>query len=356
MAPPLYLQACVRRPPLRAAFLAVARPRFAAPARRAARPSAPAALQLLLPGGPSARPDPRRSARTAAAAAAVHASPQVGAAGASAVATVTRGSAPRTSPPRAVTPRAARRFIHPIDVVKTRLQVSGGAIGGVIGSAMKNEGPLAFYKGINAAWLREASYTSLRLGLYEPIKGVVGAKDKDAHFLKKFAAGCLAGAIGSLVGNPFDVLKTRMMASTEGTSFGAEAKSLMESQGVAGFYRGIDANISRAMVLNGTKMACYDGAAPWRGSGARDGRAPQVQAGRRTVAPFDMVRTKLMNQPPDKIEFTGFVDCFVKVVKKDGPGGLYRGFFPIWARFAPTTTLQLIFFERFRAALGMDSL
>ena len=86
----------------------------------------------------------------------------------------------------------------------------------------------------------------------------------------------------------------------------------------------------------------------------RPGSTAEVRAG--TVAPFDMVRTKLMNQPPDKIEFTGFVDCFVKVVKKDGPGGLYRGFFPIWARFAPTTTLQLIFFERFRAALGMDSL
>jgi len=252
------------------------------PLPRAGRrvPWPPAALQLLLPGGPSARPDPRRSARTAAAAAAVHANPQVGAAGASAVATVTRGSAPRTSPPRrAVTPRAARRFIHPIDVVKTRLQVSGGAIGDVIGSAMKNEGPLAFYKGINAAWLREASYTSLRLGLYEPIKGIVGAKDKDAHFLKKFAAGCLAGAIGSLVGNPFDVLKTRMMASTEGTSFGAEAKSLMDSQGVAGFYRGIDANISRAMVLNGTKMACYDERAAARAAGPRVARKPARAAG-----------------------------------------------------------------------------
>ena len=29
-------------------------------------------------------------------------------------------------------------------------------------------------------------------------------------------------------------------------------------QGVGGFYRGIDANIMRAMVLNGTKMSCYD--------------------------------------------------------------------------------------------------
>jgi hypothetical protein len=64
-------------------------------------------------------------------------------------------------------------FIHPIDVVKTRMQVAGkgeGGLGQVVGDAMKNEGAGAFYKGIVPAWLREASYTSLRLGLYEPVK------------------------------------------------------------------------------------------------------------------------------------------------------------------------------------------
>lgn len=66
-------------------------------------------------------------------------------------------------------------FIHPIDVVKTRIQVGEGGLGKVIGDAMKNEGPGAFYKGIGPAWLREASYTSLRLGLYEPVKALVGA-------------------------------------------------------------------------------------------------------------------------------------------------------------------------------------
>ena len=121
------------------------------------------------------------------------------------------------------------------------------------------EGIAAFWKGIGAAWMREASYTSLRLGLYGPIKHAMGVKS-DSHFILKFTAGSLAGAIGSTVGNPFDVLKTRMMAS-EGKkppSLGEAATQLYNAQGIKGFYRGIEANVMRAMVLNGTKMACYD--------------------------------------------------------------------------------------------------
>ena len=78
-------------------------------------------------------------------------------------------------------------FIHPIDVVKTRLQISGEkgrvgkvytGVGDVIKTVSAEEGASAFYKGIGAAWMREASYTSLRLGLYEPMKGVTGAESQ----------------------------------------------------------------------------------------------------------------------------------------------------------------------------------
>ena len=37
----------------------------------------------------------------------------------------------------------------------------------------------AFWKGIQAAWLREASYTSLRIGLYGPIKQAMGKRRRD---------------------------------------------------------------------------------------------------------------------------------------------------------------------------------
>lgn len=187
---------------------------------------------------------------------------------------------------------------------------------------------------------------------------------KDSNFFWKFVAGSSAGALGSIVGNPFDVLKTRMMAAEgKGSSFGGAASELYAKQGMAGFYRGLGANVMRAMVLNGTKMACYDqikyeivksGVVP-------KGLATQFCAAfgagffmATTVAPFDMVRTKLMNQPPDAKVYSGFVDCFTKIVSKGGPGALYAGFIPIWSRFAPTTCLQLIIFEQIKPILGVE--
>merc|ERR1711957_743853 len=127
---------------------------------------------------------------------------------------------------------------------KTRIQISQEyAAAGISGTAkmvVKADGVLALWGGVNAAWMREASYTSLRLGLYEPCKVLFGCTTpENTTFLKKFGAGSAAGALGSLAGNPFDVLKTRLM-TTEGAvpSIVGTAKELLAKQGIGGFYRG----------------------------------------------------------------------------------------------------------------------
>ena len=203
---------------------------------------------------------------------------------------------------------------------------------GTTKKVVSGEGISALWKGVNAAWLREASYTSLRLGLYEPCKIAFGCTTpENTTFLKKFAAGSAAGALGSLAGNPFDVLKTKMMAS-EGAgapSMSATASDLFKNQGVSGFYRGIDSNIARAMVLNGTKMAVYDQAkgyvvqvTGWEKSSLVTQFFSAVTAGffmTCTVSPFDMVRTRLMNQPADAKIYNNAVDCMYKIATQEGP-------------------------------------
>jgi len=75
-----------------------------------------------------------------------------------------------------------------------------------------------------------------------------------------------------------------------------------------------------------------------------------------TVSPWDMLRTKLMNQPTDKKLYDGFTDCAMKTVKEGGVLSLWRGFVPIWARFAPQATLQLLTIEALYNHFGFKSI
>ena len=61
-------------------------------------------------------------------------------------------------------------FTHPIELVKTRMQVSGEGLGHIISTTAKNEGVTGFWKGIVWAWGREGSYASIKLGAYAPGK------------------------------------------------------------------------------------------------------------------------------------------------------------------------------------------
>lgn len=255
-------------------------------------------------------------------------------------------------------------FIHPIDVVKTRMQVSGTdggrnykelGIRGTVKVIHAQEGLKAFWKGIQPAYLREASYTGIRIGLYGPVKSWLGVNSKSS-FLMKFLSGSISGGLGSLVGNPFDVLKTRMMTSEQkGLPFSEVVKNILNENGVKGFYKGLQANIMRACVLNGTKMGCYDqiktmllGRKIVKKKGLLLEFCSAFAAGffmTCTVAPFDKLRSLLMNQKPGAESYSGFIDCLTKVVRREGPQGLWVGFIPIWSRFAPTTTCQLVIFS-----------
>jgi hypothetical protein len=236
-------------------------------------------------------------------------------------------------------------FTHPIDIIKTRYQVGNFNCKEMI----KSEGIPAFWKGIQAAWLREVFYTSTKLGGYGPIRDYLGANKKESPFYLKFMAGSLSGSIGSVIGNPFDVTKT-----------------IFKNEGIKGFYKGVYANIMRACVLNGTKMACYDqiktavvNNTTWVRKDLKCQFMSAFGAGflmTCAVAPFDMVRTRLMNQEINNKIYRGFIDTTLKIYKNEGISTFYRGFFPMWFRFAPTTIIQLVIFDNLLQYCGFDSI
>ena len=117
----------------------------------------------------------------------------------------------------------------PIDVVKTRMQFSGSASGtqykGAFDAARKivaREGGSALFKGIQPALLRQATYGGMRYGLYAPIRNALGVDPNlpkhEIPIVKKIIAGAGAGAIGSFLCNPTDLIKIRMQVDGMGST------------------------------------------------------------------------------------------------------------------------------------------
>jgi len=256
--------------------------------------------------------------------------------------------------------------VHPIETIKTRVQVHGTGVIATTVSLIRKEGMTSLWKGIQAAWGREAFYASIKIGGYGPVKRALGADGADASFGMKFLAGSLSGSLGAVVGNPFDVLKTLGQANKERTvPMPTLARSLYTEQGIRGFFRGWEVNCMRAGVLNGTRMAVYESSKELMEETFRWSRAdPKNQVSSAvvssffitcTTAPFDMVRTHLMSQPVGKRVYSGFADCALQLFRQNGLLSFWRGFGPIWARQAPASTLQIFAFESLLVACGYDS-
>jgi hypothetical protein len=179
----------------------------------------------------------------------------------------------------------------------------------------------------------------LLLLAYAPVRDWLGA-GKDAPFYMKFLAGAITGGVGSFVGNPFDVLKTLAQTNKDkSVPLSTMVGNMYQAQGIGGFYRGVEANILRACVLNATKMGVYDLSkgyvteyTGWSRKDVRTAFCSSFVAGffmTCTVSPFDRIRTNLMNQPTDKKIYDGFIDCCTKTIQNDGIASLWRGFIPM---------------------------
>ena len=84
-------------------------------------------------------------------------------------------------------------------------------------SIWRSEGLRGLYRGFSAAALREATYSSLRFGLYEPLKVALDTSGgaEELPVWKKITAGLVAGAGAAAIASPTDLLMIQMAASKQ---------------------------------------------------------------------------------------------------------------------------------------------
>ena len=221
------------------------------------------------------------------------------------------------------------------------------------------------YKGFTASAARESSYSSLRLGLYEPFKILYGGNTDPAHtpIWVKQLAGVSSGLVGSALANPTDIVKVRMQAwKEEPHNLRWHVRHIYSNWGVGGFYVGVKPTVIRAMLLNGTQLATYDEAKHSLINAGYFVEGPTVHFVASFIAgiavavvtsPVDLVKTRVMNVDPANPAYSSMTDCFKKTIKSEGVRGLYKGFNAQWLRVGPLTMIQFMVWEQLRHLFGI---
>lgn len=261
----------------------------------------------------------------------------------------------------------ATTVIQPVDMIKVRIQLAGeGKAGGpkatplsVTREILASGKAMDLYTGLSAGLLRQAVYTTARLGFFDTFMGSLTARAKakgqQIGFAERATAGLTAGGLAAMIGNPADLALIRMQS--DGLRPLAERKnyksvidalsSIAKSEGVGALWSGAAPTVVRAMALNFGQLAFFSEAKAQLATRAPDWSVNARTLGASAIAgffasffslPFDFVKTRLQKQhkgPDGKLPYTSMADCFAKVAKQEGLLRFYRGFGTYYVRIAP---------------------
>ncbi|XP_057812591.1 mitochondrial dicarboxylate/tricarboxylate transporter DTC isoform X2 [Cryptomeria japonica] len=258
-----------------------------------------------------------------------------------------------------------------------RIQLGQGSGYRVAKNMLAQEGVGAFYQGLSAGLLRQATYTTARLGSFRILtnKATAANDGKPLPLYQKALCGLTAGAIGACFGSPADLALIRMQADATlpeaqrrhyKNAFHALYR-IVSDEGVLALWKGAGPTVVRAMALNMGMLASYDQSVEFckdtlgLSEGATVVGASAVSGffAAACSLPFDYVKTQIQKMQPDangKYQYSGSMDCFVKTFKDGGPLKFYTGFPVYCVRIAPHVMMTWIFLnqiQKFEKSIGI---
>nr|BAJ98902.1 predicted protein [Hordeum vulgare subsp. vulgare] len=265
--------------------------------------------------------------------------------------------------------------VQPIDLIKTRMQLQGGSPVTIVSNIVKQDGFLRLYKGLDAGLLRQMSYTTTRLGVFNALQDYLTTTDSNGkkvqpNFGMKVLSGMIAGGIGAVVGNPAEVCLIRMTSGKFNYSHVGQALvRIVQDEGIKSLWRGTSPTVTRAVILNAAQLSFYSQAKEIliKYNIMQDGIGchcvSSLISGFASTAvsiPVDLAKTRLQSMKTvlDPVtgqmvpEYKGPLDVITKAIKNEGPLSLWRGFTPYFLRLGPHTLLTFVFLEQFRLMYG----
>lgn len=264
--------------------------------------------------------------------------------------------------------------IQPVDMIKVRLQLAGEGQRtgpkptalGITKNIIASGKVLDLYTGLSAGLLRQAVYTTARLGFFDTFITIAKTRateqGRSVSFGERALAGLTAGGLAAMIGNPADLALIRMQsdglkpkeARANYRSVVDALSRISKTEGVAALWAGATPTVVRAMALNLGQLAFFSESKSQLK--AHTNLSPQTQTFAASAIagffasflslPFDFVKTRLQKQQRNpvtgELPYKGLVHCARKVIQDEGWLRFYRGFGTYYIRIAPHAMVTLI--------------
>ncbi|CAE6467724.1 unnamed protein product [Rhizoctonia solani] len=272
----------------------------------------------------------------------------------------------------------------PLDVIKTKLQAqsiahgSHGYLGirGTIASILKNQGLRGLYRGLGPTILGYLPTWAIYFSVYDETKKRLGDNEyndpsiRDGHLGRQQAwathiiAAMTAGASGTIATSPLWVIKTRFMTQPPDESQYKHTwdafRTIYRSEGWRAFYRGLFPSLLGVTHV-AVQFPLYEQLKHWFAN-RRGISTIQLSSGtillcsalsKMTASiatyPHEVIRTRLQIQRnhqsgalADTRTYRGFVQTTIRVVRREGWRGLYKGLSINLVRTVPNSAVTLV--------------
>ncbi|AOW00753.1 uncharacterized protein YALI1_A16988g [Yarrowia lipolytica] len=270
-------------------------------------------------------------------------------------------------------------FMHPLDLLKIRLQLDGN-LGTVLRSLRQSDGPYAgkfrglykgLYRGLGINLLGNAAGYGVYFSLYGIVKKMHLFDGPHGYFFNAL----ITGTATSIATNPLWVLKTRICSTNAGhvdaySSMLDGVKRIYSQEGIKGFWRGQIPSLL-GVVQAAVQFGFYDWAKEqvklarsrdpsnsYDISLTKEG-APSYLSTKEYLLlsstskavstvllyPYQVVRSKLQRYDAGKM-YSSIGDCISKIYSNGGFFAFYRGLVPNLLRVLPATCITFVVYEK----------
>ncbi|CAL5403715.1 unnamed protein product [Camellia sinensis] len=211
---------------------------------------------------------------------------------------------------------------------------------------IKDEGILSLWRSNTTNVIRYFPTQALNFAFKDYFKRLFNfKKDKDGYwkwFAGNLASGAAAGATSSVFVYSLDYARTRLANDATAAKNGGGRqfnglidvyKKTIQSDGIAGLYRGFNISVVGIIVYRGLYFGMYDSLKPVVLVGELQdsflasfllGWAITFAAGLGSY-PIDTVRRRMMMTSGEAVKYKSSIDAFNQIIKNEGPKSLFKG-------------------------------